>query len=157
METDSAYYIISDGNPGLVVSYSSQPKHEIEDPFELEVTTSQFEDIVKNAYYREGDEIFVLPQKPSIDWVFDPITKGWIDPRSTEEKQNTVHDYIVFTRQPLLVESDWTQLVDSSIESEVQAEWAVYRQELRDLPAKYSTAELETDVIWPVPPGTASR
>ncbi len=38
-------------------------------------------------------------------------------------------------RNRLLAESDWTQLPDSNCDREA---WAVYRQALRDLPAKWS-------------------
>lgn len=39
-------------------------------------------------------------------------------------------------RKELLLESDWTQLADAPLSSEEKAEWAVYRQALRDLPAQ---------------------
>jgi len=50
------------------------------------------------------------------------------------------------TRWQLLVSSDWTQVPDAPVDS---AAWAVYRQQLRDLPA--NTTDPRT-VEWPVPP-----
>ena len=41
-------------------------------------------------------------------------------------------------RNQLLTESDWTVLPDSPLSAEKQAEWKVYRQKLRDLPANTS-------------------
>ena len=41
------------------------------------------------------------------------------------------------TRRVFLKESDWTQMTDSPLSDEKKAEWAVYRQALRDLPLKW--------------------
>ena len=49
-------------------------------------------------------------------------------------------------RNYLLSECDWTQVPDAPVDS---AAWAVYRQQLRDLPA--NTTDPRT-VEWPVPP-----
>ena len=49
-------------------------------------------------------------------------------------------------RDSLLSLSDWTQLEDSK---ENKESWAMYRQQLRDIPQTFSTPQ---DVIWPVPP-----
>ena len=38
------------------------------------------------------------------------------------------------TRTALLDESDWTQVADTALTTEKKAEWATYRQSLRDLP-----------------------
>jgi hypothetical protein len=45
--------------------------------------------------------------------------------------------------------SDWTQGNDSPLSSEKKAEWAAYRQALRDLP---TTVTDPTHVTWPTPP-----
>ena len=50
------------------------------------------------------------------------------------------------SRKTLLNQSDWTQVPDAPVDS---AAWAVYRQQLRDLPA--NTTDPRT-VEWPVPP-----
>ena len=39
-----------------------------------------------------------------------------------------------YTRTTLLAESDWTQMADTALTTEKKAEWATYRQSLRDLP-----------------------
>jgi len=39
-----------------------------------------------------------------------------------------------YTRTTLLAESDWTQIADTALTTEKKAEWATYRQALRDLP-----------------------
>ena len=52
-------------------------------------------------------------------------------------------------RNALLVLSDWTQFIDSPLTDEVKAEWAVYREELRDLP---DTTGDPADPTWPEVP-----
>ena len=46
-------------------------------------------------------------------------------------------------RNNLLLISDWTQAADSPLSDSKKAEWATYRQALRDLPASYAS---ETDL-----------
>ena len=53
-------------------------------------------------------------------------------------------------RNTLLTESDWTQYNDSPLSDEVKAEWTVYRESLRDLPANTDDPANPT---WPTPPG----
>ena len=50
------------------------------------------------------------------------------------------------SRKTLLNQSDWTQVPDAPVDS---AAWAVYRQQLRDLPANTTDPR---DVVWPEPP-----
>ena len=52
-------------------------------------------------------------------------------------------------RDALLVSSDWTQASDSPLSDEVKAEWAVYREALRDLPAN---TDDPVDPTWPEAP-----
>ena len=51
-------------------------------------------------------------------------------------------------RNILLTESDWTQYNDSPLD-EAKADWATYRQELRDLPANTDDPANPT---WPSAP-----
>ena len=53
-------------------------------------------------------------------------------------------------RNSLLTESDWTQYNDSPLSDEVKAEWAVYRESLRDLP---DNTDDPSNPTWPTPPG----
>ena len=50
------------------------------------------------------------------------------------------------TRRYLLKQSDWTQVPDAPVDA---AAWAVYRQQLRDLPANTTDPR---NVEWPEPP-----
>lgn len=46
--------------------------------------------------------------------------------------------------------SDWTQLPDCQLSDLEKAEWATYRQKLRDLPAQYENNP--EDIQWPQNP-----
>lgn len=58
-------------------------------------------------------------------------------------------DKIRATRASLLQQSDWTQVADAPLTTEMKAMWSNYRQSLRDLPEVYSDPN---DVVWPVKP-----
>ena len=47
--------------------------------------------------------------------------------------------------------SDWTQAVDAPISDAKKAEWATYRQQLRDLLSNIDDVEY-ADIVWPTPP-----
>jgi hypothetical protein len=53
-------------------------------------------------------------------------------------------------RDYLLKSTDWTAVSGCTV---APMAWAEYRQELRDLPQKYATAELN-QIVWPVQPPT---
>ena len=55
-------------------------------------------------------------------------------------------------RNVLLAESDWTQMSDSPLTDSKKAEWATYRQTLRDLPAQYGASDTMADVTFPTEP-----
>ena len=55
-------------------------------------------------------------------------------------------------RDSLLSESDWSQMSDSPLSASKKAEWATYRQALRDLPANNSSASSIDDVTFPNKP-----
>ncbi len=55
-------------------------------------------------------------------------------------------------RKRLLDNSDWTQMPDSPLSESKRAEWAAYRQALRDLPDDQGSVNSFADVTWPTPP-----
>ena len=55
-------------------------------------------------------------------------------------------------RNELLKESDWTQAIDSPLLDIKKAEWATYRQELRDLTTTYLDAVAIEEVVFPNTP-----
>jgi len=68
---------------------------------------------------------------------------------SLEEKRDR---FIRPQRDFYLAKSDWTQSLDSPLSDKKKAEWATYRQELRDITNTFSDAEKPEDVVWPEPP-----
>ena len=63
-----------------------------------------------------------------------------------------LHILIRTERTQLLVSSDWTQSADSPLTDEKKAEWATYRQALRDVPANNLDKTHLNDVVWPTQP-----
>jgi|LauGreDrversion4_2_1035121.scaffolds.fasta_scaffold1798039_1 hypothetical protein len=53
------------------------------------------------------------------------------------------------TRDELLLKSDWTQTADAPISTELKAQWAAYRQQLREVP---SQPGFPYEITWPVQP-----
>ena len=67
-----------------------------------------------------------------------------------------IQRFIRTTRDALLIQCDWTQTVDSPLSDAKKAEWATYRQELRDMPADNDGIETEgfepDDITFPTEP-----
>lgn len=55
-------------------------------------------------------------------------------------------------RDALLTESDWTQVNDCPLIDAKKAEWATYRQSLRDLPSSHESTTNINDVVFPTQP-----
>ena len=55
-------------------------------------------------------------------------------------------------RRILLNNCDWTQANDSPLSDTKKAEWATYRQALRDLPSNYTDTDEASKVEWPEEP-----
>ena len=57
-------------------------------------------------------------------------------------------------RNKLLQYTDWTQVPDSPLSDSKKAEWATYRQQLRDMMSSYTDSESNTveNTTFPTPP-----
>lgn len=71
---------------------------------------------------------------------------------SVEEKINR---WVRRRRINMLLTSDWTQLADNPLSSAERAEWATYRQALRDMTESQDFENMTSSdqVVWPNPPG----
>jgi len=87
-----------------------------------------YEDDIEGKHVVNGE---VVP-RPQEDLDAEELEQSWFNFRGN--------------RNYLLSECDWTQVPDAPVDA---AAWAVYRQQLRDLPA--NTTDPRT-VEWPVPP-----
>ena len=70
----------------------------------------------------------------------------------TPENPLTTLESIRNNRMYILRSCDWTQTIDSPLTDAKKAEWATYRQALRDLPAEYSDSDNIDDVVFPTQP-----
>ena len=100
-----------------------------------------------------------------IDGVFDssiPLDEANTDYQEYLEwaKTNTAEaadtetltwDSIRATRDQILRDTDWTMTTGASVD---QAQWAAYRQNIRDIPQTYKD-KTPDDVVWPTQPSTA--
>lgn len=73
-------------------------------------------------------------------------------PAAPEITHEQVQTGIRGLRSHLLEKSDWTQVADAPLSDAKKAEWATYRQALRDLPETYASATSIADVTVPTEP-----
>ena len=97
------------------------------------------------------DELFVVVDGSFVQREPRPgrhyIWRGeWIDPRTNEEKTESLVKEVRSKRNRLLASSDWTQLPDVPLET--NSAWATYRQELRDITGQPGFPNVQ----WPEPP-----
>lgn len=93
-------------------------------------------------YFNNG-LIIKKPEKPSSSCFWNDATFTWVE--NIQLKEVEVKGY----RNVLLNGSDWTQIPNGPLTEQQQQEWAVYRQELRDIA---SQSGYPFNVIWPTPP-----
>ena len=82
-------------------------------------------------------------------WVIDEAAKTVTNDQAQADADalESSWDRLRMERNALLVSSDWTQYTDSPLDN--KADWAEYRQLLRDLPA---STEDPADPTWPEEP-----
>lgn len=89
-----------------------------------------------------GSRFEDMPEKPGDYYLWNGINWEFDEPSFLSAVRER--------RRNFLVASDWTQVLDASVDSTV---WAAYRQELRDLPSTLTGQERSLeDVTWPSPP-----
>ena len=99
-----------------------------------------------NIYLREGEAYLNGSYAPSNYTVTDgKAVKIQIPEEYDPEALN------LMIRKGLLPSSDWTQLPDSPLSDSKKAEWATYRQALRDLTTHSNWPNLE-EADWPTKP-----
>jgi len=126
---------------GKIVGCFNIPDDEINlmvaENFYIEKASDPLTQYVKNL------QIVDMPSKPGDAYIFDYTTEKWIGniSEATTEAKNK--------RNLLLQQSDWTQIPNNPLTVEQQELWAVYRQELRDIP---SQSGYPFNVVWPTQP-----
>lgn len=92
--------------------------------------------VTGQSFVVEGDEVVQYEQ-------IRPKTESEIQEELISKWEN-----IRNMRNTLLLESDWTQLIDSPLTPEKKTEWSTYRQELRDVTSQSDPK----NIIWPSKP-----
>ena len=84
-------------------------------------------------------------------WVVDEVAQTVTNDQAQADADALANSWAFLReeRNVLLVSSDWTQSPDSPLTDEVIDDWAIYREELRDLP---DTTDDPADPTWPEVP-----
>ena len=101
------------------------------------------DDINIFEWYVLDNNLIKLPTKPEGSAYFDYNTKQWVLDYNSQEV------IVKQQRDRLLYESDWTQIPNNPLTTEQQEQWAIYRQQLRDIT---SQSGYPFNVVWPIKP-----
>ena len=75
----------------------------------------------------------------------------WAKTNTAEAADGLTWDDIRGKRDSILKDTDWTMTTGATVD---QAQWAAYRQVIRDIPQTYKD-KTPDDVVWPTQPSTA--
>ena len=109
------------------------------------------DNIVDQVMTIKGSRTFLIPfaednrdYQEYLEWVAEG--------NKPEDADNTLTwDSIRATRDQILKNTDWTMTTGATVD---QAQWAAYRQVIRDIPQTYKD-KTPDDVVWPTQPSTA--
>ena len=94
------------------------------------------------------NEVGLTEGQGIIEGDYQPNEYKIVDGEATVRTDNVL-EILRNKRNELLTQSDWTQVNDCPLSDSKKQEWATYRQELRDLPSLYQSANHIADVIFP--------
>ena len=103
---------------------------------------------VTNVIIRKEDNAFIPFDEANKDY---QEYLEWSKTNTADPVDGLTWDDIRAKRDSLLKSTDWTMTTGSTVD---QAQWAAYRQVLRDLPQTYKD-KTPDDVVWPTQPSTA--
>ena len=75
----------------------------------------------------------------------------WAKTNTADPADGLTWDDIRTKRDTILQTTDWTMTTGATVD---QAQWAAYRQVIRDIPQTYKD-KTPDDVVWPTQPSTA--
>ena len=102
--------------------------------------------IVSDIEQENAIEISELLGDPPTPWhKYHFESRQWIENKPIEFTDSEIKT----KRKQMLIDSDWTQLPNGPLTSEQQQQWAIYRQNLRDIPQQ---SGYPFNVVWPTPP-----
>ena len=93
----------------------------------------------------------VLTARPSKFHTYDADSNQLVDGSDAEKIAEVLRE-VRNLRDFYLAASDWTQMPDSPLTTAKKAEWATYRQALRDMPTSNASVTDKSEVTWPSKP-----
>lgn len=135
-------YILYKSDTGEITRNISCPESMIES--QLNTDESFIAGVADDeTQYISQQSIVNKSEKPDWFYDYDYQTHSWVvnEPKLISQ--------IMQQRSNLLIGSDWTQIPNGPLTSEIQEQWAVYRQQLRDIT---SQSGYPFNVVWPTPP-----
>ena len=114
----------------------------------------------KRNYEGKLDSIYMYDDADSsVNWSIpiDEVNRHyqeyleWAKTNTIEDADGLTWNDIRNERNRILQTTDWTMTTGATVD---QAQWAAYRQNLRDLPQTYKD-KTPDDVVWPTQPSTA--
>ena len=105
---------------------------------------------IGNYILRKEDNAFIPKDEANMDY---QEYLAWVAQGNTAEDvdDTLTWDDIRATRDQILKDTDWTMTTGATVD---QAQWAAYRQVIRDIPQTYKD-KTPDDVVWPTQPSTA--
>ena len=103
---------------------------------------------VTNVIIRKEDNAFIPFDEANKDY---QEYLEWSKTNTAEDIDGLTWDDIRATRDQILKSTDWTMTTGATVD---QAQWAAYRQVIRDIPQTYKD-KTPDDVVWPTLPSTA--
>ena len=111
------------------------------------ITEELYTDLIQKTV--DGTKYFIPFDEANTD--YQEYLEWVADGNTAEAVDGLTWDDIRATRDGILSSTDWTMTTGASVD---QAQWAAYRQNIRDIPQTYS-GKTPDEVVWPTQPSTA--
>ena len=100
---------------------------------------------------RKEDYLYIPFDEANTDYQAYLAWKAEGNTPEPADEDTLTWDSIRATRDQILRDTDWTMTTGATVD---QAQWAAYRQVIRDIPQTYKD-KTPDDVVWPTQPSTA--
>ena len=125
------------------MAYPTDPKYKLyKDPNTNKVTS---------VFLTENGKEYSIPFDPDNNDYQEYLEWAKTNTAEAASEDPLTWDIIRGMRDSILRATDWTMTTGATVD---QAQWAAYRQTIRDLPQTYKD-KTPDDVVWPTQPSTA--